>query len=74
MRKRTTEVAGVSREMKLLLSVEEAAAVLSVGRSLVYALVLAKQLHSVKLGSTRRIPVRALHEFVERLIETQTGA
>ena len=49
---------------KLLVSVEEAAQMLSIGRSLVYKLVLSKQVQSVKIGRTRRIPVFALEAFI----------
>jgi excisionase family DNA binding protein len=49
---------------KLLVSVEEAAQMLSIGRSLVYKLVLSKQVLSVKIGRTRRIPVFALEAFI----------
>jgi len=49
---------------KLLVSVEEAAQMLSIGRSLVYKLVMSKQVLSVKIGRTRRIPVFALEAFI----------
>ncbi len=66
MRKRNTQVPGVSPDMKLLLSVDEAAAAMSLGRSLVYNLVMCQQIASIKVGRMRRIPVAALQEFVER--------
>ena len=58
---------------KLLVSVEEAAQMLSVGRSLVYTLVLRRQIASVKIGRTRRIPVHALEAFIARQLEQQGG-
>jgi excisionase family DNA binding protein len=54
---------------KLLVSVEEAAQMLSIGRSLVYKLVLSKQVLSVKIGRTRRIPVFALEAFIAQQVE-----
>jgi excisionase family DNA binding protein len=51
---------------KLLVSVDEAAQMLSIGRSLVYKLVLSQQVQSVKIGRTRRIPVFALEAFIAR--------
>jgi excisionase family DNA binding protein len=37
---------------------------LSIGRSLVYKLVMSKQVQSVKIGRMRRIPVFALEAFI----------
>ncbi len=63
MRKRNTWVAGVSPDMKLCLSVDEAAAVMSLGRSLVYDLVMGQEIASIKVGRMRRIPVAALQDL-----------
>jgi excisionase family DNA binding protein len=52
---------------KLLLKPEEAAEVLSIGRSKVYELIGTGQLASVRIGASRRIPTDALIEFVNRL-------
>jgi excisionase family DNA binding protein len=54
---------------KLLLSPEEAAHVLGVGRSRVYDLMHTRQLLSVRIGKSRRVPVAAVHGYVERLTE-----
>lgn len=60
---------------KILLTVEEAAEAMSLGRSFVYELVMCKRIRSVKVGRKRRIPVFALHEFVSRqLAEMDEGA
>ncbi len=56
---------------KVLLRIDEAAALLGVGRSFLYALVQRGEIGSVKLGRARRIPVTALEEFVQRLQEEQ---
>lgn len=55
-------------QSKLLVTVEEAAGMLSVGRSLLYRLVLCQEIASVKIGRTRRIPVTALEAFIARQV------
>jgi excisionase family DNA binding protein len=55
-------------QSKLLVTIEEAARMLSVGRSLLYRLVLCKEIASVKIGRTRRIPVAALETFIARQV------
>ena len=52
---------------KLLLTPEEAAQVLGIGRTKVYELMLSNSLESVKIGSSRRIPVQSLSTFVDTL-------
>lgn len=52
---------------KLLLKPEEAAEVLSIGRSKVYELISTGELASVRIGACRRVPTDALVEFVTRL-------
>lgn len=47
-----------------LLSVDQAAAALSLGRSLVYAEIGAGRLRSVKVGRARRIPASAIAEYI----------
>ena len=54
--------------VKLLLTVDEAAAALSLGRTFTCRLIAAGQIASVKVGARRLIPVTALQAFVERLI------
>lgn len=55
----------------LLVSVEEAARALSIGRSAAYELIASRQLASVKIGRSRRVPVQALREYVERASRVQ---
>jgi excisionase family DNA binding protein len=52
---------------KLLLTVEEAADRLGIGRTLAYALVKAGEIDSVQIGRLRRIPLGALDDFLTRL-------
>jgi excisionase family DNA binding protein len=54
---------------KLLVTPEEAAAILSVGRTTVYEFIATGQLESVQIKSCRRIPMAALQRFVQRLLE-----
>ncbi len=58
---------------KLLLTAEEAAAVLGVGRSAIFALVRTGELESLRLGARRRIPTAALHDYVARLRQTSAS-
>lgn len=48
----------------LLLTVEEAARRLGIGRTIAYGLVATGHLESVKIGRLRRVPVDALSRFV----------
>lgn len=57
------------RPAKLLLTPEEAAAVLSISRSMLYQLLACKSVFSVKVGGARRIPLRALMEYVDSLCD-----
>ena len=52
---------------KLLLTPNEAAIVLSISRSKVYELIGQGRLASVRIDKSRRVPMQALAEFVERL-------
>jgi excisionase family DNA binding protein len=53
----------------LLYTAEEAAEVMKVSRSTVYDLMRERRLPSVKIGRARRIPVHALHTFLDELAE-----
>lgn len=57
----------VSPPVTLMLTPEEAALALRVGRSKVYDLMRAGELRSVKIGGSRRISVNALAEYVAAL-------
>lgn len=57
--------------MNQLLTVEQAADRLGLRRSKAYELIQKGDLGSVKIGKSRRVPVRLLDEFVERLIAEQ---
>jgi excisionase family DNA binding protein len=53
---------------KLLLTVEEAARRLSIGRSHLYEHLLRGSLRSVRIGRSRRIAFRDLESFIEGLL------
>ena len=53
--------------VRLLLTVEEAADRLGIGRTLMYALVKNGEVESVQLGRLLRIPADALPRYVDRL-------
>jgi excisionase family DNA binding protein len=57
---------------KLLLRVKDAALALSVGSDKVYGLLAAGAIRSVRIGSSRRIPVRELEAYVERLLADES--
>lgn len=57
----------VEAPVGLLLRVEEAAARLGIGRTLMYRLVLTGEVESIPLGRLRRILVECLNEYVARL-------
>ncbi len=74
---RTKLPATDSREVlmeKLLLTVAEAASVLSVCRSRVYELIYAGRLESVKIGCSRRVHRASLERFVEELAGPRDAA
>ncbi len=53
----------------LVLTIEQAAKRLGIGRTLMYALVTSGEVESVTIGRLRRIPARCLTEYVNRLLE-----
>jgi len=54
-------------DVRIVLTVEEAAQRLGVGRSLMYALVTSGAVESIRIGRLRRIPTDALTTFVASL-------
>jgi len=55
---------------KLLVTPDEAAELLSIGRSKLYELLAEGAVESVRVGTCRRIPVQALKDFVSSLRHT----
>lgn len=66
MRRRIIGTETSNMEAKVLLSVDEAAALMSLGRSLVYDLVMRREIASIKVGRCRRVPMSALQAYVGR--------
>jgi excisionase family DNA binding protein len=58
----------------VLLTVEEAAQRLRIGRTTCFALIRTGALESVRVGSLRRVPAEAIAEYVARLRETHRAA
>lgn len=65
-------VSGMEPQRNLLYSPEEAASVLSLGRSTMFELLSSGEIASVKIGRARRIPRVALEAYVERLQAQQS--
>jgi excisionase family DNA binding protein len=57
----------IVRPVRLVLTVEEAAECLGIGRTLMYALIASGDVESVRIGRLRRVPADALNAFVFRL-------
>lgn len=55
------------KQPRLLLTVEEVAERLNIGRALTYALLRAGKLESVQIGRVRRVPTAAVQSFIEGL-------
>jgi excisionase family DNA binding protein len=56
---------------QLLLSVEEAADVLRIGRTRTYELVMTRKIQSVKVGRRRLVVRSSLYDFVQTLLLEQ---
>ncbi len=56
-------------EPPVLITVEEAARRLSIGRTATYMLVLKGELQSVKIGRTRRVVVASLTAYITKLLK-----
>jgi excisionase family DNA binding protein len=58
---------------RLLVTPEEAARRLSIGRTRIFALIAEGELVTVTIGRTRRVPVSSLRSFVDQLITNSNG-
>lgn len=56
-----------------LYKVEQAAALLSLSRSVVYELIRAGRLQTVLVGRSRRVPATAINALVQQLISEAEG-
>ena len=55
----------------LLLTVNQAAELLGMGRSTIYELIDSGELKSVKRGASRRVPLKEVHDYIDRLLDRQ---
>ena len=58
-------------EASLLVSVEQAASILGIGRTQTFELVMSRTITSVKIGRRRLVVRRSLEEFIQRLVAAQ---
>lgn len=58
---------------RLLLTPEDAAEIIGVGRTKLYELLRSGAIESVRIGRARRIPVDALDDYVARLRADASG-
>lgn len=56
----------MENSVPLLLTPSEAAKRLSLARSTLYQLLLVGEVESIKIGRSRRIPIDALTDFIDR--------
>ena len=56
----------VRPDPRVLLSVEDAAERLDIGRTMVYELIASGELGTITIGRLRKVPVAEVTEFVER--------
>ena len=57
---------------RIVLTIEEAAQSLAVGRTTMYALIKAGQIRTVTIGRLRRVPTFCLDEYVRNLLPDPT--
>jgi excisionase family DNA binding protein len=53
----------------ILVSVAAAARMLSIGRTAAWELVRKQKIKSVKIGRMRRVPIVAIQDYIERLMD-----
>jgi excisionase family DNA binding protein len=60
-------------ESKVLCNVQDVAAMLSIGRTAAWELVRKHKIKSVKIGRTRRVPIIAIQEYINQLLDEEVG-
>lgn len=73
MNKHSVTFETTSTERKVLYTVADVAAMLSIGRTATWELVRKGTIRSVRIGRTRRVPMSAIHEYVERLLAEEVA-
>ena len=61
-------------DASLMVSVEQAASILGIGRTRAFELVMARSITSVKIGRRRLVVRRSLEEFIQRLVAAQASS
>jgi excisionase family DNA binding protein len=69
----TSVGAAQGRGQTLLLTAEEAADELRIGRTRMYALIKSGEVVSIKVGGSRRVPYGELAAYIGRLVTAQGG-
>lgn len=69
MRKRSNVTGSGIVEGKVAVTVDEAAQLLSVGRWTIYQMLSSGDLPSIKLGRSRRIPIKAIESLAYPVVE-----
>lgn len=69
-----TTPSATGRQTRILLTVEEAAEQLSIGRTTMFALIKAGDITTVRVGRLRRVPATAVADYVDRLTSAATAA
>jgi excisionase family DNA binding protein len=57
----------------ILVTVAELATMLNLGRTATWELVRQHKIKSIKIGRTRRVPVAAIQEYIDRLLESEVA-
>lgn len=60
--------------IRLLLTPEEAAQALGISRATLYPMLMRKQIPSIRIGGSRRVPVAALQQFVEDQLDAPVAS
>ncbi|MBA3489905.1 MAG: helix-turn-helix domain-containing protein [Longispora sp.] len=58
-----------AKELNVVLTIEQAAKRLGIGRTTMYGLVMSGEVRSVTIGRLRRVPARCLDEYVNHLLD-----
>jgi excisionase family DNA binding protein len=73
MEKQAGDLGTIAPDVKMLCTVNDVAAVLSIGRTAAWELVRKRTIKSVKIGRTRRVPIAAIQEYIDRLLESEAA-
>lgn len=63
----------MEKPQPILVTVDELADTLSIGRTAAWELVRKRKIRSVKIGRTRRVPVTAITEYIQQLLDMEAA-